>query len=184
LGQGGTATCTKAFGTPGTKTVTAAYLGDPDTVGSSASVGVAVAADWSGPAAAGVTGARDHDPAGFYLGLKSGTANRWQLLVTQPGKDPAGRYSGTITVNKGAFGNVTGVKLEPSDTLTYTPGSSTISFSFTNVDGLDGLTFTTPTAASTLTLDLDLDGSPVKPSEVYLGPRRTPAHAVPVVIRR
>jgi hypothetical protein len=184
LGQAGTATCTDTFRQIGPETVTATYLGDSGSLGSTGSVGVTVGPDWTGPAAAGLTGVQAHDRAGFYLGLEPGTANRWELFATQPTASPARSYSGTITVDRGAFGGVGGVKLEPVDTVTFTPGTSTISFSFRNKGRLDGVAFTTPTGATRLTLDLDINGVEVAPSSVRLGPSRQPPAAVPVVVSR
>lgn len=130
---------------------------------------VGVAGAWTS-SVQGFTAPAAGSAKGFTLGVTNG--NTWTLDVTQPAKSKT-VYTGTITLDKGAFARVGGVKLEPGDT--FGVNGNTLSFSFTDAGDIDGLTFTTPFAASTLTLDLKVAGAPATSSQIVTGQNHTPS---------
>lgn len=90
----------------------------------------------------------------------------WALQVSQQTVN-TNTYSGQIKIDQGAFSDVRPVGLERGDTWTVDGG--TITFSVTNRGGKEGLSFTTPTAASEIIFQLAVDGSPATAWQISTG---------------
>jgi hypothetical protein len=114
-----------------------------------------------------------HRPAagaakGYYLGV---TGSTWSLIVAHPGTGKV-TFTGTVTLNAGAFRNLTPVSLEHSDSAQVTHG--TLTFRFTDNQGTDGLRFATSPADTSITFTLNIGGHPASTIQLYLG--STPTH--------
>jgi Putative Ig domain/Pentapeptide repeats (8 copies) len=160
-------------------TVRATDASSPPSVATAVDTITIAQAPWAGPAATGIPDPAGKNAQGFYVGVKGET---WRLEVTQR-RWPANAYSGTVTINAGSFSNVTRVRLETDDQLSHT--AKTISFKFSDNSGIDGVSFTTPDTATTITFNLAINGKKVTTSEVFLGlvPHGHPSGA-PFTVRR
>jgi hypothetical protein len=116
---------------------------------------------------------RPHAPQGVYLGEVN---NDWTLYVTHRHAYPQW-FTGTITTD-GTFSGITGLKLEGHDHITQVAPNQ-IQFRFLNRGYLDGMNFTS-SCASQATFNLSINGSPAPPSQIFLGPAKTPAASSPV----
>ena len=114
-------------------------------------------------ATAGFSNPNAHAAEGYYLGVDD---NRWTLEATHPGTSKV-TFKGTITIDKGTFSLVTPIALEPTDKITGS--GNTITFSLTNLGGLDGLRFTTSQKAARITFNLEIDGQPAKAGQIHIG---------------
>jgi hypothetical protein len=106
---------------------------------------------------------------GYYLGVKGST---WSLAVTHPntGK-PA--FTGTITLNAGAFTNLTRVHLGPNDSVQIS--HKTLTFQLTDTAAVKGIRFATTAPATSVTVTLDIGSVPASDSQLYLGGTPTQA---------
>jgi hypothetical protein len=120
-------------------------------------------APWAGPAATGVPSPAPGSAQQFSVGESN---DNWRLSVTHPGHAPV-TFTGTITINAGTYLHVAPYKIEPGDTYSVT--GRTIRFHFVDYGYLDGISFTTPPNATTITFTLAINGAPAKPRQVSLG---------------
>ncbi|HLH99304.1 MAG TPA: pentapeptide repeat-containing protein, partial [Acidimicrobiales bacterium] len=136
-------------------------------------------APWSGPVATGLPDPAAKQAQGFYLGAHG---EQWRLEVTQP-HWATQTYQGTVTVNTGTFTDVQRVRLESSDRVSHS--GSTLTFTFNDNSGVDGVSFVAPAAATSITFSLSIDGKKATASEVFLGkaPHGHPA-GVPFSVHR
>jgi hypothetical protein len=134
---------------------------------------------WPKPAAGGFPQVGDFSADGYYIGEVDDV---WRILVTH--RLPTHfTFTGTITIDTGSFTNVAGLRLEPADSFSVSGG--TITFSFNDFGLLDGLTFTTPQAATEITFTLFINKVPAGSTQIHLGPRNTPAGGPsPLVLSR
>lgn len=140
---------------------------------------------WTGPAAGGFTNVPARSATGFYIGQSNSGAGIWKLQVTQPNVPPYVVFSGTIVAKAGVFTNVKGFELEGADKFSVSPDGSTITFSFTNAAYVDGIQFTPPPSATSMTFMLAINHLAVSKSQIYLGATRThPANGSPFTIFR
>jgi len=131
------------------------------------------------PTVTGIYRPHPHSPEGYYLGASGST---WSLLVTHPGGRKV-TFTGTITLNAGAFRHVTQVDHETGDSV-HVHGT-TLTFRFTNYGYLDGVSFATTPAAATITFTLTINGHPATARQIYLGAAHTPArHGSPLTFHR
>lgn len=116
---------------------------------------------------------------GYTLGVQN---NHWTMQVTHPRRTKV-VYTGTATLDQGTFTAVNAIALGPDDS--HVVRGNTLTFRFTNVGGLDGLQFTTPGTANSITFTLRIDGRPATRAQVFTGKDRATSHtASPVTYRR
>jgi hypothetical protein len=171
-----------------TNTCTAVAPGNYTVTGSDgAAIGTAALTvtvpQWTGPAGGGVAPVHSFATPGFYIGEAGDT---WHMVVTHP---TSRRYvfAGTVTINAGNFSNVQPFRLELAggalDTYscsgvpscTGPADGSSITFSFNDWGFLDGLFFSTPPNATSITFTLSINGAPATSSQIFLGPTDAPA---------
>jgi predicted outer membrane repeat protein len=121
------------------------------------------------PQVSGIFRPHPHAAEGYYLGV-NGSA--WSLIVTHPGGRKV-TFTGTITLNAGAFRHVTSVDHETGDSVHVR--RQTVTFRFTNFGFLDGVTFAITPPATTITFTLTINGHPATARQIHLG--RPPHHA-------
>jgi uncharacterized repeat protein (TIGR01451 family) len=148
--------------TPGVYTVSAT---DGDTVGTTT---LTVSGPWARPASAGLPNLAKMSPDAFAVGVDY---EHWELEATQPVNKPGPVFAGTITINHGSFSAVKGIKLEANDHYSVSGGQ--ITFSFLDAAEIDGLSWITPSAATTITFDLSISGQPASAAQIRLGPTGT-----------
>jgi hypothetical protein len=176
----------------GSRTVTKADLAagtitDTATASAATTDGVPVASNpatvrvpegWP-PAVTGIYRPHPHQAKGYYLGV---TGSTWSLTVTHPGSRKV-VFTGTITLNAGAFGHVTQVDHESGDRVHV--HHTTLMFRFTNNGFLDGVRFTTTPADTTITFTLTINGHPATARQIHLGrPPHQARHPSPLTFRR
>ncbi len=76
-------------------------------------------------------------------------------------------FSGVIKTN-GHFVQVHGKKLEFGDHYWLSPAKNMLTFKFVTAAGMDGLDFMVA-GGNYLSLDLNLNGQPINPAEIFLG---------------
>jgi hypothetical protein len=131
------------------------------------------------PVVTGIHRPAAHAAEGFYLGVNGST---WSLIVAHPG---TGRvvFAGTVTLNAGAFRNVTPVQLEGDDSVHVS--HQILTFRFIDFGDIDGVRFATTIAATSITFTLTIDGHPATARLIYLGGTPThPRHGSPLTFRR
>jgi hypothetical protein len=152
--------------------------GYPSATGTRCDAGAVQTSGWP-PAVSGIFRPRPHAAQGYYLGV-NGSA--WSLIVTHPG----GRkvvFTGTITLNAGAFRHVTSVDHETGDTVRV--HHQTLTFRFTNFGFLDGVTFAVTPPATTITFTLTINGHPATGRQIHLGrPPHHATHSSPITFHR
>jgi hypothetical protein len=116
-------------------------------------------------------------PEGFYIGVNP-TNNYWTMEVSQPVRFPGHIYTATISANGGAgsFSNVAAIQLEPDDS--FKVNGSTITFLSHDFGDIDGISFVTSAAVTSVTFTLSIDGHPATAAQIRLGAART-ASATP-----
>jgi hypothetical protein len=186
LPAGASETCT------GTYTVTSADLAagkitDTATATGATSNGVPVASNtatvtvpegWP-PVVTGIHRPAAHAAEGYYLGVKGST---WSLIVTHPGTGKV-VFTGTVTLNAGAFRNLTPVQLESTDSAQAS--GKTLTFRFVNFGDIDGVRFATSPANTKITFTLNVGGHPAAASQIFLGGTAAhPASGSPLTFTR
>jgi uncharacterized repeat protein (TIGR01451 family) len=105
---------------------------------------------------------------GYYLGV---TGSTWSLAVTHPGTRPV-IFTGAVTLNSGAFSNLTRVHLGPGDSAQVS--GKTLTFHITDTGTVKGIRFATSPADAAITFALDIGARPATAGQLYLG--GTPTH--------
>jgi hypothetical protein len=131
------------------------------------------------PAVTGIYRPRPHQAEGYYLGV---TGSTWSLDVTHPGGAKV-TFTGTITLNAGAFRHVAQVDHETGDSVHV--HRTTLTFRFTNFGFLDGVKFATTPAGTTITFTLTIGGHPATARQIRLGrPPHQARHGSPLTFSR
>ncbi len=108
----------------------------------------------------------------------------WHLRMRHRGSDKL-TFTGTIRTNDGKEINPSAYRLEPGhgDEFTLGPDKTSLTFTFNNYGGIDGLDMTMNCSAD-VTFELSADGSEMNPDRIHLGRRRIEALTNPVTIER
>jgi hypothetical protein len=131
------------------------------------------------PAVTGIRQPAAHAAEGYYLGV---TGSTWTLIATHPGTGKT-IFTGTVTLNAGAFRDIDPIQLESSDSV-HASGK-TLTFRFTDYGDIDGVQFTTTPANTTITFTLSIGGHPATASQLFLGSKPThPASGSPLTFTR
>jgi hypothetical protein len=164
---------------PGTVTVTASTLENPTLVDTFTLTVLPDSSEmWALPASSGEPTVMPRSPSAFSLGV---TGEKWRLEVAHPNTHEVS-YTGTLTLDQGVFSDVHGIQLETGDSFHASGG--TITFSFRNYGGVDGVAFTTQPTATMFTATLSINGTPATAQQVYLGTSATNPTGTPVVVGR
>ena len=176
LAPGASQTCTGTYTTTSAD-LAAGKITDTATANGATASGVPVASNtatvtvpegWP-PAVTGVHRPAAHAAEGYYLGVKGST---WSLLATHPGAGNV-TFTGTVTLNAGAFRNLTRVNLGTGDSVQVT--GKTLTFHVTDNGAVKGIRFATSLANTKITFTLDIGGHPATASQLYLGGTPTQA---------
>jgi hypothetical protein len=120
-----------------------------------------------------------HAAEGYYLGV---TGSTWSLIVTHPGGARV-VFTGTVTLNAGAFSDIDPVQLESSDSVQA--GHQTLTFRFVDFGYIDGVQFTTSPANTKFTCALTIGGHSAAASQIFLGGTLAhPHHGSPLTFTR
>jgi hypothetical protein len=141
---------------------------------------------WTGTVATGFPRIHKFDNQGYYIGAHGDV---WDIEVSHT-VDARVIFSGTITINTGSFTNVAKIQLEAGDRVTANGG--VITFKFNNYGYIDGITFTTPPDATSITFNLFITTGtganaktvPAPPSQIFLGSHDVPAPTSPLTLFR
>jgi hypothetical protein len=170
------ATCTTSTLAVGTHTISAQYSGDAGYAPESGTLPGGQVVDAAWPAnVIGPSQPRAFSPQGFYIGVV-GDGN-WTLEVSQPSKRPGHVYAGSVQLNNATafFSNVKAIQLEPAQHDSFSVSGRTLKFSFHDYGDIDGVSFTTSSATTSITFTLTIDGHPAASTQIKLGAHKTPA---------
>jgi uncharacterized repeat protein (TIGR01451 family) len=131
------------------------------------------------PLVSGIDRPAAHAAEGYYLGV---TGSTWSLIVTHPDNGKV-VFTGTVTLNAGAFRNLTPVQLESSDSSQAS--HKTLTFHLANFGDIDGVRFATSPADTAITFTLNIGGHPAAASQIFLGGAPThPRNGSPLAFHR
>jgi uncharacterized repeat protein (TIGR01451 family) len=153
-----------------TDTATASAAATNGVPVASATATVTVHQGWP-PVVTGVYRPSASAAEGYYLGVNGST---WSLFVTPPDTGKLA-YTGTVTLNAGAFTSLTRVHLGPNDSAQIS--HKTLTFHLTDTAAVKGIRFATTAPATSITFTLDIGGAPANGIQLYLGGLSTPAGA-------
>jgi hypothetical protein len=106
--------------------------------------------------------------------------SKWHLVVTHPDKSLA-EFKGKVTTDGRLYGIAR--RTERRDRVVFAEDADGVHFKFRNYGGFDGIDFKTR-CANRLTFDGELDGQPLKFTEVFIGQDAHHPGGVPFVIKR
>jgi hypothetical protein len=173
-------TITSADLAAGTVSDTATASGSADGVlGDSNTAKVTVREGWP-PVVSGIHQPAAHAAEGYYLGV---TGNTWSLTVTHPGTGKVA-FTGTITLNAGAFSRLTRLNLGSGGSVTVSQ-HKTLTFSFTDSGTVKGIQFVTGPANTSISFALGIGANPATANQLYLGRKHThPSSGSPLTFTR
>jgi hypothetical protein len=115
--------------------------------------------------------------SGFYVWNDKGT---WRVSVTHENRKLS-KFQGTLTFDAAVSGKPVGAEGTYGDVVVT--GPNTVSFSFSNYGGVDGVAIAAPCATS-VALTGTIDAVPVEPDEIFVGSQSLNPSAVPLTLTR